>query len=415
MNESQSSGAEELPVPTRTRPSIGASLRTLRSNLAAMPRAVWILCFGTFLNKFGGFVIPFLALYMTGRGFSMADASLALMSYGGGHFIASGLGGYLTDRLGRRNTIVLSMFLAAATLMLLSAARSLTSIVLLSGLVGLAGEFYRPACSALLADLVPSGQRVTAFATYRLALNAGWAFGPATAGFLAEHSYFWLFAGDAFTSALFGVVAWAALPHGLRSRGGDCRWSTAFNAVRRDRRFLQLVAATFLVALVFFQMSSTYGLQVTALGLSTTVYGVLISLNGVLVVLLELPISAVAQRFPTRRVMALGYVLIGLGFTVNAWAAGIPWLIVAITVFTLGEMVCMPVSFAYLADLAPESMRGRYMGMFGYTWSVALLSGPSLGILLFERSPVTLWGICGGLGLLAAWIITRRDARGVSS
>lgn len=384
-------------------------MRTLRANLAALPRPVWFLCLGTFLNKFGAFVIPFLALYMTRRGFSMADAGLALMAYGAGHFVASGMGGYLTDRFGRRNTIVLSMFLAAATLMLLSTARTLTSIVLLSGLVGLAGEFYRPACSALLADLVPPGQRVTAFAAYRLSLNAGWAFGPATAGFLAEHSYFWLFAGDAITSALFGVVAWMTLPHGLRSQPGDCRWTTALRAVGRDRRFLQLVVATFLVALVFFQMSSTYGLQVTTLGFSTTVYGLLISLNGVLVVLLELPVSAVAQRFPVRRVMATGYVLIGLGFAVNAWAVGIPWLLVAIIVFTLGEMICMPVSFAYLADLAPESMRGRYMGMFGYTWSVALLSGPSLGVLVFEKSPVGLWSACGVLGLLAAWIITRRN------
>ena len=86
-------------------------------------------------------------------------------------------------------------------------------------LTGLAAELYRPASSALLTDLVSPEQRVTAFAAYRWALNAGWAFGPATAGFLAKHSFLWLFVGDAITSALFGVVAWIALPHGIRASG----------------------------------------------------------------------------------------------------------------------------------------------------------------------------------------------------
>ena len=54
---------------------------------------------------------------------------------------------------------------------------------------GLTGELYRPACSALLADLVPAGQRVTAFAAYRMAFNAGWAFGPAVAGLLAKRAF----------------------------------------------------------------------------------------------------------------------------------------------------------------------------------------------------------------------------------
>lgn len=52
---------------------------------------------------------------------------------------------------------------------------------------GLATETYRPASSALLTDLVDPKDRVTAFAGYRIAINAGFAFGPAVAGWLAEH------------------------------------------------------------------------------------------------------------------------------------------------------------------------------------------------------------------------------------
>src|SRR5436189_2702061 len=123
---------------------------------------------------------------------------------------------------------------AAITMMLLSQARSLSAIVLLTALTGLAGELYRPASSALLADLVPAGQRVTAFSAYRIAFNAGWAFGPATAGFLAERGYFWLFVGDAATSALFRLVALFALPRGVRRRTNDTGWSAALRVLGAD-------------------------------------------------------------------------------------------------------------------------------------------------------------------------------------
>src|SRR5258708_33154902 len=115
-----------------------------------------------------------------------------------------------------------------------SQARSLPAIVIFSFLAGLTGELYRPASSALLADLVPAGQRVTAFAAYRMALNAGFAFGPATAGLLAKHSFLWLFVGDAATSVLFGLVAWFALPRGLRSERAEGRGFERLRLLRED-------------------------------------------------------------------------------------------------------------------------------------------------------------------------------------
>src|SRR5438552_1815810 len=160
------------------------------------------------------------------------------------------------------------MFFAAITMLLLSQARGLAAIVALTAVAGLAGERYRPASSALLADLVPAGRRVTAFSAYRMAFNAGWAFGPATAGFLAERGYLWLFVGDAITSVLFGMVAFFALPRGVRSQQAESKWSDALQVLRYDRKFHQVLAASFAIALVFFQISSTYGLFVTQLGFS---------------------------------------------------------------------------------------------------------------------------------------------------
>jgi len=378
---------------------------TLLSRLRALPRPAWILFLGTFLNKFGTFVLPFLTLYLTQRGFSLTDAGLAISAYGLGGLMASAIGGHLADAIGRRKTIALSMFSVAAAMVLLSQSRSLPMIILSTWLAALTGELYRPASSALLADLVPPELRVTAFSAYRMAFNAGFAFGPATAGFLAARGYFWLFAGDAATSVLFGVIALAALPRGLPSRHEEGGWGHDLKTLAGDRRFLRVLCGAFIIALVFLQMLSTFSLHVTQLGFPPATYGLILSLNGVLVVLCELPLTSLTRRFPARAVMAVGYLLVGAGFSLNAFAHSVEGLAGCVVIFTFGEMVAMPVSSAYVANLAPAHLRGRYMGVYALTWSAALILAPQVGLRLFAFSQTALWATCGLLAMVAAAII----------
>jgi len=259
---------------------VRAVFATLAADLRAMPRPLWMLFAGTFVNKFGSFVMPFLVLHLTAQGHSVAQAGLAVGAYGVGHLAASVVGGWLADRIGRRNTIALSMFGGAAAMLALSQAADLSTIFALTAALGFASELYRPACSALVTDLSPPEKRVTAFAVYRLAINAGFACGPATAGFLAEHSFFWLFVGDAITSALFGVIALATLPHGERQRADEADWRADLKQVTRDREFLFFLLAVAPITFVFFQMTASLPLHVKDAGMSSVAYGLLISPRG---------------------------------------------------------------------------------------------------------------------------------------
>ena len=387
-----------------------SSQESLIQSLRQLPRPVWILFAGTFLNKFGAFVIPFLSLYMTGRGFSVTQAGTAMAAYGLGHFIACIVGGRLADSSGRRPTLVFSMFSTSLVMLAMSQARRFDAIVTLSLLAGVTGELYRPACSALLADLVPQGQRVRAFAAYRVAFNAGWALGPATAGFLMKYSVVWLFIGDALTSALYGVIAILFLPRGVRSESKEAGWMEAISVMRRDRRFQSVLLSSLLIGFVFFQMISTFGLHVTSLGYSAWTYGIIISLNGLMVVLCELPTTKVSQRFGFERSMVVGYALTGIGFGANAFATTVPALLACMFVFTIGEMLTAPLAVAQAADLAPANMRGRYMGAFGFTWAAALFVGPLVGTQLFEWNPNALWATAAGAAFAAAWVIRRAPA-----
>jgi len=379
-----------------------------RDQLRTLPPAVWILLGGTFVNRFGTFVMPFLVIYLTGIGYSTAKAGLALGAYGLGHVIASSLGGHLADRIGRRNTIVVSMFGSAAAMLALSQARTYGLIVVLTMLTAALGELYRPASHALLADLMPPDQQVFSFAVYRFAINLGVAAGPAMAGFMAEHSFFYLFAGDALTSVIYGVIALFALPQGLRTYEKGERMGEALRAAARDTRFVIFLLATLCAAVIDMQMGSTFALHVTSLGFPPHVYGLLISTNALLVITLELAIINYTQRMSPRPVIALGYLLWGLGFSLTGVAHTIPLLAGTVVIWTLGEMVSSPLIAAYVAQIAPERFRGRYMGLFVTAWSVALCIGPPLGTFVFERNPAALWAGCGVLGLLSAALLYTR-------
>jgi MFS family permease len=156
------------------------------------------------------------------------------------------------------------------------------------------------------------------------------------------------------------------------------------------------------IALVFFQTNSTLSLHVTGLGYSTAVYGSLLSLNGALVVFCELPLTTITRRFAATRVIATGYLLAGTGLALIAFGHSVPFLASCITLYTLGEMTSMPVASAYVADLAPPAIRGRYMGIYGLTWTLALIVGPALGMQLFSAGPAILWLACGVVGATAA-------------
>ena len=376
---------------------------SLRQNLRSLPPAAWVLFAGTFVNRLGTFVMPFMTLYLTHQGFSVPQAGVALAMYGIGGVAAQFLGGWLADRIGRKNAIGFSMLGASVITLLLWQASSLLVIYALMLLLALVAEMHRPAASALIADLVPSEQRVTAFALFRLAINVGWACGLTLGGILADRSFDFLFIGDAATSAAFGVISLIALPHGMRtSRNEERHLQGATRTILADRGFLLFLGSVLIGASIYMQNVSTFPLHVQAAGFSTSVYGTLQALNGVIVVLLELPITSWTGRRSRTRMIALGTVLIGLAFASLIVARSIPTLAAMVLVWTLGEIIASPVSSAFVADRSPEHTRGRYQASLGVMFALGAVVGPTIGTLTYEFSPDVLWIGCGVAGVLAA-------------
>lgn len=374
----------------------------LRTQLRELPKPAWILFAGTFVNRAGTFVLPFLTLYITNHGFSAQAAGGAVAMYGLGGIASQGLGGWAADRLGRRNSIALSMFASAGTTLALARVTALPMVYLLVFLLGTFAELYRPASSALLTDLVPTERRVTAFTLSRIAINLGWAFGLGVGGLLAERSFTWLFVGDAITSAGFGVIALTLLPHGIRTRKHEEPTAGAVHQMLADRGFVLMLVAIFLVALVFMQTATTFSLQVRDAGYSKFTYGWLLGLNGIIIVALELPITTWLQRGRGTRIIATGNLLTGLAFALIVASTRLGLLVTVIVVWTFGEMLAAPRSATFVADRAPTHARGRYQAVMGGAYAVAAVVGPLLGTVLYSVRPALVWWGCGVCGVLSA-------------
>jgi MFS family permease len=315
--------------------------------------------------------------------------------YGVGAIGASLTGGWLADHMGRRNSIVLSMVLSAITMMIFSQVTGYAVLVVLSVLAGFCAEMYRPAASALIADITTPAQRVTAYAVYRLAINLGFAIGPAVGGFVAHKSFFYLFVGDAVTSLIYAGIAIAMLPNRVVEHHVDPAARSAFRVIMHDTGFLFFLGATLMGSMVFMQHVAAYPLQLKAYGYSSGTFGLMLSLNGALICLTELPLTTYTRRHPTRAVMSIGFLVFGSGFVLTGFVSTIPLLATAAVLWTIGEMLYFPNSAAHVANSAPSHMRGRYQGAWGIAWGTGAVIGPMLGTRLWEWHARALWLACG--------------------
>lgn len=260
--------------------------------------------------------------------------------------------------------------------------------------------------------MVPEEKRVTAFALFRLAINAGFAAGPAVAGLLYAKSPLLIFLGDALTTYLFGILALLYLPHGLRSITGNVAnpllvlksWIEAGVDAFRNVRYRQFLLAVLFMGVSFAQIFLLLSLLATDKGLSTTTYGLIMGLNGALIIVIEMPVSQWLKRLEPRHVLTVGYVLIGVGCALFALADTVLGFVFAMTVFTLGEIAALPIGMAYSSSLAPEAFRGRYFGFRGMTWAASSLIGSS-GVWVYGQIGASWWAIAGVFGLIGGALV----------
>ena len=384
-----------------------SSRNRLAGLTAGLPRTYWLLWVGTLINRLGGFVVPFLTLYLTQeRGLSVSQAAFMVSLFGLGSFTAALVGGELTDRLGRRPVMLLSFLLAPVTMIALGLVRPLTFLAPLVYLQGFLTDLHRPAVNAMIADLVPSEQRPRAFGYLYWAINLGFAAAPILAGVMARFDYLLLFVGDAITTFVFGLIVFFGVRE-TRPQQAQTAARTSLNQritqVRRVPLMLLFTCLALGSGLIYMQAHVTLPVDMAVHGLGPEQYGLALAVNGLLIVLVSLPVSNLAVRWRRFPAMAASALFLALGFGLTGLANTLLLFGLSVAVWTVGEIIGAALSPAIVADLSPIELRGLFQGVYGSAWGLSAFIGPLLGGWVYQNlGPQALWFGCFGLGLLLA-------------
>ncbi|MFG2653237.1 MDR family MFS transporter [Streptomyces sp. NPDC048436] len=395
--------------------TLAALRRAARESVSGLPREFWWLWTSTLVNRLGAFVATFMALYLTlDRGYSATYAGLVAALHGLGGVVSSLGAGVMTDRLGRRPTLLIAQTSTALTVALLGFMKDPLAIAAVAFLVGMASNASRPAVQAMMADIVRPEDRVRAFSLNYWAINLGFAISSAGAGFIAEFSYLAGFLIEAAMTLVCAVVVFAKLPESRPVRTALEKASepdVGLRTVLRDGRFMGVVGLSFLIALIFQQGSVGLPVAMGEAGFTAADYGMAIAVNGVLIVALQIPVTRFIEHRDPQRLLIISALLAGYGFGLTAFAGSIGVFALTVCVWTLAEIVNAPTQTGLVVRLSPIHGRGRYQGMYTLSWAVAALVAPLMSGFVIDRFGAQwLWGTCAVIGTFAAlgyWSLMR--------
>ncbi|WP_432949629.1 MFS transporter [Kribbella sp. CA-253562] len=380
------------------------------------PVAVKALLIGNFVNKLGWFLQVFLVLFLTtSKGFSDVQAGTALGVYGGGTVIGLIIGGSLSDKIGPRAAVLISMFGMAGFVLAIAYVPSYTAVLVVVALAGAVGQFYRPASAALLTELTPKHRQVMIFAVYRLTMNVGATAAPLVGAALVAVSWDLLFIGEALAALAYAAVAIIALPKRRSTTteaadDGEVQDAPAdrgnYLTVLRDYKYVLFLVCMFINAAIYMQYLAVLPLHMKADGLSTWWFSAVVALNGFIVITCELLVTKVVQHWPAKLVVIAGFVLLGGGLAFYALPGGVAIFVIGTLLWTLAEIIAGPTMFAYPGMAAPPQLLGRYVGSAHAMFGLGSALGPFLGVWVWNNSGTQVWlwcGLAGAVGVVLAY------------
>ncbi len=382
----------------------------IKSIAEEYPHSFWVMMLGLFIDQIGGNLIyPFFALYVTSRfGVGLTEVGVLLGAMSAGGIVGGLIGGWLTDRIGRKKIILFGLLISGLFSMVIIFIDRFELLVGVGLLVGLLGNMSGPAYNAMMADIIPEEKRVSAFGVLRVVYNLTVAIGPLIGGFIADYSYQWLFVGDAVTSAATFLIVLKMLPESKpaiseQEAEGNGEPEKGYRHILNDTNYIFLLACMMLMFAVMMQMMSTLSIYMRDVhGFPNKYYGYILSLNATMVVIMQFWISRRMEKYPPLVGMVIGAVFATIGYTMFGFIDSIWMFALAMVILTIGEMIIDPLSQALAAKFAPAEMRGRYMAALHFSLSLSSLITPYLaGLLIDNYQPRWIWYTCGIVGALA--------------
>jgi MFS family permease len=368
------------------------------------PRQFWLLFWGMLLSTIGSSMIwPFLMVYASERlNLPLTQTATLVTLNAAASLLMTFAAGQITDRVGRKLVMVLSLLSNAVVYLFLGHATTYTQFAILMLMLGASNPLYRVGADAMLADLIASEKRADAYSILRMSNNAGIAIGPSVGGFLAAASQYLAFYFASTGLFIYGLLilffAVETLPVTGREQRTreDERWG-GYDRVFRDKPFITTtINITFglITASLMWILLPVYATKV--IGIPKQLYGFIPTTNALMVVLLQVLVTQWTKKHPPMRMLAMGMSFYAVGVGSVILGTGFWGFWTSMVIITIGELIIVPTGSTFVANLAPADMRGRYMSIYSLTWSLSIGIGPILGGFLSDNfGPATTW--YGGL------------------
>jgi len=256
----------------------------------------------------------------------------------------------------------------------------------------------------MVADIVPQERRSPAYALIRTVSNAGIAIGPVLGGILAVRSFELVFVSTGIAYLVLALLVFIFIPETMpqvekaktdvpQAKGIKALINGVYGDVLRDGRFMTFLMAYFVVLMSYAHMFSLLPVYVSVnFGMAETQYSLILSVNATMVVLFQYIVTKYTDRFPPYLVIMGGAILYAAGFLTVSFGTVLWHFMLSMVIVTLGELMIMPTATTLVANLAPDNMRARYLGMLALGYPIGSGLGPIIGGLLNDYvAPVAIW------------------------
>lgn len=371
--------------------------RRVRSIILLLAGSVALMMTGV------GIIIPIFARRFEELGGGVQVLGLATMAFALAQFLAAPLLGSLADRFGRRPFVLLSLAAFAAANVGFLLASSLSTFIILRALEGALTAGLYPAAMGIVADVAPRDERGRWTGIVMAGYGTGFILGPVLGGLL----YDWLgYAAPFVASALMAVlalIAAALLVPETRTpamRNREELWrrrekdkaivpqGSLWNSLPKPMSVfgvLLLTEFSLLFAFAFIEPQMVFYLY-EDLDWTTVQFGLLIASYGLALVLGQVMLGRLSDRFDRKPVIVVGLLLNALFYVALAATPSFPLLLLSSVISGLGEALVLPAVTAFVMDMTAEQHRSRVMGI---KESAAALGGVLGPLLVVSASELT--------------------------
>jgi multidrug resistance protein len=380
------------------------------------PLAIILLV--VFVDLIGfGMIIPILPLYAKSFQAEEWQIGFLLGCYSFMQFLASPILGYISDRVGRKPVLLVSLVGSAIGYTVMASAQSLTMLFIARIISGICGASVGTA-AAYIADITPPENRSRRMGLIGAAFGVGFILGPAIGGILSHFwtvGPFWFGAGLAFLNAIAVLLV---LPEPEKHvKRSEAAMPAAPDVVdRTGRGGIPILVVTYFVAIAGFAIVTMIYPQVLDRRFSLTpaqISMVFVFLGLVGAVIQGGAIGRMAKRFGDYRLAGAGLLLMAISMVVMPFAQNMGLFLVFTFGLAVGNSLAQPTLMAMASRLAASTAQGRVIGAVQSAGSLGRVVGPSAGgfMLGWDRSgPALAYGntpfLIGGIVMGVAFLLS---------